>query len=409
MILTLLIGICIALIAQGVIHKTKMYEFPFLAAGSFLAYIIPQFIGLQDEPTLPFGAYDKTVIMTLLCVAGIYVGYHSKYKPFHFFQWQFEQKDLLRLALILSLFSSFFFFLISRLPEELTDESQWTGLPVAYIFFARSLKYGLAIAFYLFFKYKDKKALAIMLYDLIFYLDRILISGRRGDAIELALVFLLTLFFTRQYVIPRVAMFAGLIFGTLLLHSIGDYRSEVLRKGNSPLEAIQNISFKKNFEKIMEEGHSEVTNAIYTVASTDATGNYDYGIFHWNTLVFNYVPAQLLGRDFKNALFIKYDNGFGPFFYYQVKVGSTFTGIADAFRSFGYFGFLKFFLIAYIIRGMFLSAQEDNVVFIILTAVIMKDALHTITHHTQWFFSPLVHIGIFLMSGLYFIRKKQNG
>lgn len=406
--LTVLIGMCIALIAEGIINKQKMYEFPFLGAGTFLAYVIPQFIGLQGDPTLPFGAYDKAVVMTVLCVAGLYAGYYTRKKPFNFFHWEFERKDLLRLALGLSLFSSFFFFLISRLPDHMTDESQWTGLPVAYIFFARSLKYGLAIAFYLFFKYKDKKALGIVLFDLIFYLDRILISGRRGDTVELAMVFLLTLFFTRQYIIPRAVMFCGLVFGTLLVHSIGDYREQVKGEGNSPLEALQNISFKENFDQIMEEGHAEVTNAIYTIASTDATGNYDYGIFHWNTLVFNYVPAQLVGRSFKDALLIKYDDGFGPYFYYDVKVGSTFTGIADAFRSFGYFGFLKFFLIAYIIRGMFLSAKAGNIVFIFVLAVITKDAMHAITHHTQWFFSPLVHISIFLMSGLYLIRKKQH-
>ncbi len=406
--LTILIGLCVALLAEGIVNKQKMYEFPFLGAGTFLAYVIPQFIGLQGDPTLPFGAYDKAIVMTILCVVAVYVGYYTRRKPFDFFHWEFEPKDLLRLAFILSLISSFFFFLISRLPDEMTDESQWTGLPVAFIFFARSLKYGLAIALYLFFKYKDKRALGIVLFDMIFYLDRILISGRRGDTVELAMVLLLTLFFTRQYIIPRVAMFSGLVFGTLLVHSIGDYRHQVRGEGKSPLEAIQNISFRDNFDQIMQEGHAEVTNAIYTIASTEATGNYDFGIFHWNTLIFNYVPAQLFGRAFKDALLIKYEDGFGPYFYYQVKVGSTFTGIADAFRSFGYFGFLKFFLIAYIIRGMFLSAKDGNIVFIFVLAVITKDAMHAITHHTQWFFSPLVHISIFLLSGLYLIKKKQH-
>ena len=406
MLLTMLICACIGLMLKGILDEKKLYEYPFLAGATFLGYIIPQFIGLQHDQSLPFGAYDKTVFMALLCVICIYAGYYSTKKPFKIFQWDFERKDLLRLALILSLFGSVFFFLISRLPEEMTDESQWTGLPVAYIFMAKVLKYGMAISFYLFFRYKDKRALAITIYDLMFYADRILLKGRRGDTVELVMVILITLFFTRHYVIPRLAMLGGIVLGTLLLYSIGDYREQVRGEGKSPLEAIQNISFQKNFESILSEGHSEVTNAIYTIASTEATGNYDYGVFHWNTLVFNYIPAQLFGSAFKNALYIDYKEGFGPYFYYNAAVGSTFTGIADSFRSFWYFGALKFFLIAYILRKMFLSAEAGNVVFIILSAVIMKDAMHAITHHTQWFFSPLVHIGIFLMTGLYLIRKK---
>jgi hypothetical protein len=40
--------------------------------------------------------------------------------------------------------------------------------------------------------------------------------------------------------------------------------------------------------------------------------------------------------------------------------------------------------------------------------VMAPNALHTITHHTQWFFSPWVHLILFLYPVLYFARRTDR-
>jgi hypothetical protein len=163
----------------------------------------------------------------------------------------------------------------------------------------------------------------------------------------------------------------------------------------------------ENLQQQLQEGGSELENAVYEIAATEEAGSFDYGIFHWNELVFNYVPAQLFGDEFKQSLLIPIEiadsyTSFG----HLSPTGSTPTGLVDCFRSFGYFGCLKFFFIALILRKLYSAAKQGHLVARVAYMLIITSALHTITHHTQWFISPWVHMGIFLLPALYFAGRR---
>ena len=91
-------------------------------------------------------------------------------------------------------------------------------------------------------------------------------------------------------------MLAGVLLGTFLMNSMGDYRA-ITRANSGPIwQEIGQIDVSANFRTTLNEGGPEVRNAILRIDHTASSLEFDYGKFHWNRLVFNYVPSQLVGE-----------------------------------------------------------------------------------------------------------------
>jgi hypothetical protein len=80
----------------------------------------------------------------------------------------------------------------------------------------------------------------------------------------------------------------------------------------------------------------------------------------------------------------------------------------DSFGSFWYLGCIKFFLIAAAMRKIYEAAIRESIVAQVFYMLILTPSLHTITHHTQWFISPWIHIGFFLVPALYLSRVPRD-
>jgi hypothetical protein len=404
---------CGALLAWGLRGQARIYEFPFLAGAVFAGWILPQAIGLLGDTALPPNGLDKALMMTILCLGMCYWGYIGSAHPVRSIAWRLDQRKLLRAAAVLSLVGAFFFFLISRLPEELTATGAWTGLPVAYLFFAEMLNYGFAIAVLIFAATRSRSALIIILFDCLLYFDRIVIAGRRAVALEFLLVILCALWFTRRFVLPRWAMMATLIIGTLLVFSTGDYRATTYRgqaygsqvDGDPPWEKLLEIDFEDNFLDVLENGANEYRNAVFAIAAKDYTGTYNLGLGYWNDIIFKYVPAQLLGEELKRSLMIDLPNDRVRVYAYFEHPGTTRTGMSDSFESFWYFGCLIFFVIARVLRKLFSAAQAGHFIAAVCYVVIITDAMHAITHNSSWFLLAWPHMIAFLLPALWYARK----
>ena len=94
-------------------------------------------------------------------------------------------------------------------------------------------------------------------------------------------------------------------------------------------------------------------------------------------------------------------------FLYTPMLGSTQTGFSDAFASFWYFGSLKFFLIAFCMQKLWWAARAGSFMAQLLYMLLPMNALEAITHSTQNFVSPWVHIAIFLLPGIYLARRRD--
>ena len=396
--------LCAGLIFRGLLGRDGIYQYSFLAGTTFAAFVLPQLIGLSHDRFLPPGALESTLILAILSVIMCWLGTAVVERPLSLFNWVYDDRRLLLASVALSALGGYFYYALSRLPIEMLSNSQWTGLPVAYLFFARALTYGFALAVFLYARNRSKLALLVAIYGAVFCLDQIIIGGRRQDLVEFVIIVLMALWFQRGWCLPRSVMLAGIIIGTLFINSVGDYRAATMHAEGPKWDAVADIDFIGNLSDLTKNGGAEVRNAAYNIAAVSRSMKFDLGLMHWNALIFSYVPAQLVGRDIKQALFLPLPQPAIEEYAYQPALGSTWTGLSDAFQSFWFFGCLKFFVIAYVMQKLWVAASCGNLTAQIFYMLIPVYAMEAITHTTHHFVDPWVHMAIFLLPALMLAR-----
>lgn len=400
--------ICAFLLLQGMLRRGAIYQYPFLIGAVFTGFVLPQLIGLSHEPFLPPGGLEKTIIMAILCATMCLVGTRVVRRPWRSFNWKFDERKLLLASAALSLFGAYFYYAISRLPPEMINDSMWSGLPVAYLFFARMLTYGFAIAVLLFAHNRSRLALLLVFFGAAFYFDSVIIAGRRAELIEFATIILMAGWFQRNRCLPRPLMLIGLTLGALFINSAGEYRAATLNEEGPQWNRVADIDFVGNIKRLTEEGGSELRNALYIISAVDHNMEFDLGAFHWNRLVFAYVPRQLVGDDIKNELYLPLGDVALEEYQYTGPAGSTVTGLSDAFQSFWYFGCLEFFLIAVIMQKLWLAARSGNMTAQLLYMLLPVQAMQAVTHYTNNFLLPWPHMAIFLLPALLLARQGRR-
>ncbi|WP_207482563.1 hypothetical protein [Arenibaculum pallidiluteum] len=390
------------LILGGLTRPHRIYEYPFLAGAMAVSFILPQLPAMIDNRFLPAGAYEMTVCFTILCFAMIRLGWSDTAPALRSFRWTLDEGRLLLGAAALSAAGAVFYFELSRRSGELAVMTGMTGVPVMQLFFSKLLPYGMGIALLCLMRRPSLPALAIVAFDALLYLDRIFVTGKRGETVELVLMVALATFFHRDRTLPRLLVVAGVVAGTLVMESVAEYRDITRTKGRPELADIAEIPVMENFAKGLEKGGLEMPNALILINAADRDMQLDFGAWHWNIFVFNYFPAQLLGQDLKQQLMLDIPRP-GPSEYNPVY-GTTETGMADAFRSFWWFGAVKFLLISHLLCRVWQAARQGWAVPQIIYMFSAAPAMNAISHHTQWVPSTWLHMALFMLPVLWFAR-----
>lgn len=399
-----LIAISAFWVIFGLRRPEGVYQYPFLAGATFLGFIAPQLPALVDDPFLPAGAVTRTALFAILCVSACGLGWQVTLPRLATAPQRFDETRLLMVSALLSAAGAFFYFKVSHLPPEI-KYSIYTGMPVVYLFFAKLLNYGFAIALICGARRMSPAAFAIIAFDTLFYAERILLLGRRSETAEFVFLVGLAWWFQKRRTAPRILTAGLVLFGAVAMNSAGDYRAITTEREGSGLSDLLEIDLIANFAEIIAHGGPEVRNAVLRLDSVRDTQSFDFGLFHWNTLVFNYVPAQLVGTALKESLTLSFEGQIARD--YAPPIGSTETGLSDAFSSFAYLGALKFFLIGFFMRRIFDAADAGSTVCQIVYPLILAPAMLAITHHTQWPLSTLVHMALFLPPALLLARVRQ--
>jgi hypothetical protein len=409
-LLALFAAVSVFMFLWGFLVRDRIYQFPFLAALVFLGWVFPQLVTLSADVSLPIGVLEQTVLVTTLCAAACYAGYAANTAPLRWMHWDLDERKVLALSLVLSGVGGVFFLLVRSIADDVTREigGQWSGVITIYAFFARLFVFGFALAFLQLLTRPSWLAVLIVLMDCAFYIERIVLGGRRAEAAEFFLIIVLALWFQRRILVPRWAVLAAAVLGTAFVFLAGEYRGIVTDVDATFAERAERLMSTDIIEVLGREfakSGEEMRNAVYIIAGVDRLGSYDYGLSLWNWLVFHYVPGQLVGPDVKEALMLPAVNHSYEAFGYVSEVGTTFTGMADSYASFGYLGALKFFLIAFLMSTMYRAAMQGHHVAKVLVLVLTVPAIHTITHGTHWFFKDIPQIALFLIAPLGLARR----
>lgn len=406
--------------------KGKYYEFPFWTGVIAAGWFLPQAIGgYREIRFLPDGAYATSLAFAAMCNALLWIGYEMavRRRPVGRRSWLddgFDVKKLYMAGAAMCLFGFFFELKLSNLPDEVISRTQWTGIAVVYLFFSNVYYMGFVTLWLLYLnqrKWLNVKLLIFIVPALLMLLTRAVVGGRRSVMMNLFSYVFVSLWFVRRLAIPRILLVVGLCLGLLLVNSIGIYRS-IMRESDMPLserlsEAVDADYVGEIKAKYAKGGH-EFRNYVHVIALYSEYGGYDYGGIHWNDLVFSYVPAQFVGREFKDSLMIEsamssknISSELRKRYNYNIPVGTTISGYADSFGSFWWVGCVKFLLIGLLMGCLYRHGIHGSFLGQMLYVFTLGTAMHAVSHGTNRILTSVwVYFFALGYPALYFARHK---
>ena len=398
----------IAMIASCLISRSyRIFEFPFWAGCIAMGWFYPQAIGGYMNASLyPYHAYWEGMLFASLCTLAMWGGFYKtantvQVKP-TWLDASFDIRKLIQVGAVLCMCGFFFQYKLLSLPEEVLAETQWSGAAVKYLFFANIFVFGFITLWLVYLsegKWVSLPLLAFIVPSVLLLLNSVIIHGRRAEMMNMFAYVAASLWFVRRFRIPRWVLVCGIAGGLMLVNAIGTYRS-IMENNDVPLsQRLRDASeadYTASSEKVLEESGEEFDNYIFFRQVYADHGKYDFGLVHWNGFVFNYVPAQLVGRTVKNAMMIPVDiNVFDlaeKDYGHICGTGTTLTGFTDAFASFGWFGFIKFLVIGLMMGVLYRHAMNGFFLGQLLYVYTLATSMHAITHATH---SILVSIWVY--------------
>jgi hypothetical protein len=410
----LLTLLCCAVIYWSCANSTRIYQLPFFVVIGFLAFIVPQLFGLYVDPyPLTFGTIDLASFMSIICVTTCWVSY-ANIKINHInlskINYNYSTDRLFHWGIFYSIVGNIFFALIGELDESYIS-TQATGLFVAYLFFARLIYPGFALIAIPTFANPTLVRVVIFLLSTLQPLVRFLVFGRRTETLVFLSIIFLSLFFIRKIVVQKRFLFPVLLIGTIFGLSIGQYRSLVtnadislftIEGAQQIINAVSSIDWINGLTQSSSgEKSYELKFAASAIEAVQSTGQYGFGRGYWNRLVFNFIPAQLVGEELKTSLYLPSVNVIDivqKYFGFQTfRTGLTITCVGELFVEFWFFGCLVFWVISYAYKHLWTLANDySNSMAQVLYCLVLPFSVVAVGAGTSNLLSQIVYYLIFL-------------
>jgi len=402
---------CLILVAAAVVRPRLIYEYPYFMGATFTAFILPQAYALYGDQW--GGIYLRmTLLMCFLCLACCWLGYQRPPHPalLEKLNIPIDPARFLAGGIVLVLVGSYFTHKFGTLFEEEELSTQLTGIGTIYLFFGGLVYPGFAICFYCALKRGWVTAWVATVAAAVIPLHAALFYGRREPTVLFLMSVGLGIFFIKGKTAPRWAIIAAIVGAMFFIPSTGEYRS--LAK-EDPWKAFKEINFRQEFQEALDpNATSELKNATVVIAATEAIGDYEFGAGYWNQIVFRFVPAQFLGKDFKKSLMIGGEQRDMSDFVEEVlgfslPVGLTVTGMGDSFNEFGYLGCLFFAALGYLFKTLWAAANHPNgTVAQILYIQVTTSAMRAATHQTIDFLPGFIYSVIFIGAIAFYAKER---
>ena len=377
----------------------------------FAIFILPQVVSLMSFPgILPPDAVEAVLLMTCLCLAASIFGY--RLKPWKALSRSAtvhaKEGPLLIGGIVLLATSAYFNFLISQMTEEETGGSMWTGKVTIYLFFTGGTYLATAIFLRHALVRRSEPAFLLFLLSLISPLQAAIFAGRRENTVQILMTIGLVLYFEKGIKPPRLAVIGSAALAMLMIPATGTYRSIAT---NRDWDQLQQLDLVENFKTFLTtESNLELRLAGVTIYNTMHRGDYVYGVGYWDEIIWRFVPAQFVGKGFKDSLmFARTDElGVDEGGERAANVGTTQTGMADSFRQFGYFGALFFVLAAVFYKSIWYAATRKGAVFAQFFYIgTATSGMRAVTHQTSDFLPGVIYQLIFV-GFLYLIAHREE-
>ncbi len=417
----LLVALLIGL--RGLLEPAGYLHAPTLMGLVFFMWYGPQLLLLAGDPLVPRDAIISLALMSTLCVLLAVAGWHFaisrqnsraaalRIPPPR----KFSAPNLLPAVIALTLFSLGTNYLLEQMRPQYEGVTQWTGPIVIVSFFAQLRIPALAASLLLMLRERNAITMALAAVNLLICVQVAFVLLRRSEMIDVLVAVAAALWFARRIRVPLAAVISGMVLFAIVVFSIAPLRqaqNKIEYETGQTVSIINprlwgSVDVSATLQRNAESAH-DVRNAAYLVQYMNDTGEYSYGGALWNQFVNQYVPGQLVGSDLKQSLMADTKtidtellaNQYNFFF----QVGTTPTGPGAAYRDFGYFGAIYFFIMAYILGLFYWKATRRGFFWQVTYISMLPFSLTAITHgHERLFINLPIYAAIIWMA--YFVAK----
>ena len=351
------------MIAWGLWEKDRIYQFPTLAGVAWLGDIVPQAIGILNNPqsvpsrSLSDGGLELALAMSVLCAGAGFLGYVIRPgiatvripTAVYSYDRLFISGCLLyvvafvafhRLAQLCGGYASYFL-------QGGAYTLYWRGMPVVYSFFAQLVFPGLLLCLIAALNSRSVLQWAAVGVGCLLPLANTVFLGRRQNTVVLLLILAVTTFFVRRWTPPHLVSVAAMILGALCVTLAPAYRANI-RLGIDSGQFFDMDVQQRVTDKLEGRSTWVFENAVVQMAAVRRAGAYGLGTGLYNRFVQHLVPRLIVGDETKERMLIRApDHRDLTWRYYRwvTKYGTYSTGPCDAFREFWFFGAAVFYVI----------------------------------------------------------------
>lgn len=406
------LAICLALIVWGLVRLERIYQYPFFMASIFLTFVYPQAVALVNNPAfVSETALERVLLMSCLCVAMCWVGYRRKpnEKLMEKLAISVDDNKLLHAAIILTAIGFVSKSLVDFSSKDLEIGEVLSGPGTIYWFFSQTMYTGFTIFIIRLLK---KPSIINFCGTLIASIPilQIVLGGRRQPTITFLIIIGFSIWQCRGLLPPRLLIVIAIFLGFYLIPLLGQLRFNFWTLVFEQDWQSLFYEAQKNFDQLQKGDILELRNAALSMDAVEFYGEYQWGTGLWDALVFQYVPGQLLGYDFKNSLMFNLGSGQRLFelYDYQWNPGSTITGMGDSYQQFGYFGCLLFALIGNFFKTLWIaSVEQKSMIATLLMVGCISPAMVAVSHGIGRFLQELVFQVIVVSLVAYYAGSKS--
>lgn len=389
--LWLMVGVSLFFALRGILSSNRLFELPTLAALLYIAFFVPQALAVERNPMLmayePWALWLYMSLSLVMIAIGFAIGRkRAKKRIAHS---EISLPDRRRVVLgagLLAVTGLYASYQISIIEAESDLGAAWTGEITAWYLLMQATFFAFAIACLGYLRLDRRNVL--LLVALATGISIVLMVNSNVKRHMIAEVFIILTgawFFIKGKQPPKVLVIVACILGTVLLHQVGSIREYVQRGYGTAIEAIADGVPFREFRYFTSTNSPEIQQAVVDIYSVNNSGTVDGPVGLWNTAVHQYVPAFLLGQEFKDSLQIETNstrnrdyrlNWFDRF-------GSTRTGFSDTYLSYGVAGCVVFLLMGAFMGWLYGMALGGRMWAQFYYIILLNDSLIAITESTS--------------------------
>jgi len=382
---------CLGLIVLVNAKGTRLFQFPFLFSGVWIAFVLVDFLEFIDPRNRLFqiysdlGVIDMAFFVMVTAILGGFLGYMmagGSRPPSGESQLPSTASPpvLRRLQVtscVVATISYTSFLFLAKLSGGLTAyifysgayTITWEGLPVYLVFLVRFGYVAIVIQLWLWSRTGRASHLRLALFFSVIPFINIFFLFRRSEVLTLGIFFG---YFFVNYTRLRVRRLHAVVALAAMLVILRVF--PLLRN-----EAGKSLSFRDLFSVALAPreyfADSEIGSGLLRIYYSMSHGAFEYGAIFWNAVVRQFIPSGLVGPHFKASLMLpELGSGYSDVAFTEFHFYVSPMGFAQAYQQFWIFGGLIFFIIGYLTAGMeqrrFRGPRQEVFLVLMLPALV---------------------------------------